>query len=103
MLRETSPKNHVNRGTLNFDFFFFFSFHCIILLIILFSGEVSIVTLAVLSFQRLLIITNPEKYKITSYKTSFLMNLGIWCYVLCMSIPPLFGFGKYVVESSGLT
>lgn len=67
------------------------------------TGEVSIITLAVLSLQRLLIITSPEKYKITSYRTSIMINLAIWCYTLFISIPPFFGFGAYVVETSGMT
>ena len=69
----------------------------------LFLGEVSIITLAVLSLQRLLIITSPEKYKITSYRTSIMINLAIWCSTLFISIPPFFGFGAYVVETSGMT
>ena len=60
-------------------------------------------TLAVLSLQRLLTLANPEHYKITSYKKSFLIITGIWLYTLCISIPPFFGFGKFVPETSGMT
>jgi hypothetical protein len=47
--------------------------------------------------------TNPEKYKLTSYRKSFLVITGIWCYILCISLAPFFGFGAFVVESSGVT
>ena len=66
-------------------------------------GESTIVTLAVLSLQRLMTATNPEKYKLTSYRKSFLVITGIWCYILCISLPPFIGFGAFVVESSGVT
>ena len=66
-------------------------------------GESTIVTLAVLSYQRLMTATCPEKYKLTSYTTSFMVIAGIWCYILCISLPPFFGFGAFVVESSGVT
>ena len=84
------------------------SFSCIytlflICFLLLKLGESTIVTLAVLSFQRLMTATNPEKYKLTSYRTSFLVITGIWCYILCISLPPFFGFGAFVVESSGVT
>lgn len=67
------------------------------------QGIVSIINLAVLSIQRLLIITDSDAYKITSYKTAFLIIFLTWLYSLCISVPPFFGFGAYVVESSGLT
>lgn len=69
----------------------------------LFLGEASIMTLAILSVQRLLTIIRPEKYKITSFTTSFKIILGIWLYSLCFSVPPFFGFGAYVPETSGVT
>ena len=66
------------------------------------SGEVSISTLAVLSLQRLLAITGT-RFKITTYSSSFSIIAGIWIYTLCLALPPFAGFGKYVVEPSGLT
>lgn len=67
------------------------------------SGTVSIMTLAVLSLQRYLTLSCPDKYKITSYKTSFYIISGIWIYTFCISVPPFFGFGAYVPETSGMT
>ena len=75
----------------------------LILIFLLKLGESTIVTLAVLSLQRLMTATNPEKYKLTSYRKSFLVISGIWCYILCISLAPFFGFGAFVVESSGVT
>ena len=66
-------------------------------------GELSIATLAVLSIQRLLMILDGNTYKITSYSTAFFIIASIWIYALCLSLPPFFGFGVYVVESSGMT
>ena len=67
------------------------------------SGEVSISTLAVLSLQRLLTILDGTRFKITTYSSSFAIIAGIWIYTLCLALPPFVGFGKYVVEPSGLT
>lgn len=67
------------------------------------SGELSIATLAVLSIQRLLTILDGNTYKITTYSSAFFIIASIWAYALCLSLPPFFGFGKYVVESSGMT
>ena len=66
-------------------------------------GELSIATLAVLSIQRLLTILDGNTYKITSYSTAFFIIASIWIYALCLTLPPFFGFGVYVVESSGMT
>ena len=69
----------------------------------IFTGESSIITLSVLSLQRLLTATHPEKYKITSYRTTFFIIAAIWVYIFFITIPPFFGFGAFVVESSGMS
>ena len=66
-------------------------------------GELSIGTLAVLSIQRLLMILDGNTYTITSYSTAFFIIASIWIYALFFALPPLGGFGAYVVESSGMT
>ena len=66
-------------------------------------GELSIATLAMLSIQRLLTIMDGNTYKMTSHWTAFFIIAVIWIYALCLSLPPFFGFGVYVVESSGMT
>ena len=68
-----------------------------------FSGTVSILTLAVLSMQRYLTIVNPDRFKVTSYNSAFLIIAGIWIYTFFIAVPPFFGFGAYVPESSGMT
>lgn len=67
------------------------------------SGTVSIVTLAVLSLQRLLMIVDANKFNIRSYGTAYMIIGSIWCYTCCITLPPFFGFGEYVPETSGLT
>jgi len=64
------------------------------------SGEVSIVTLAVLSVQRLLSIAKRKKY---TNIPSFMIIGCIWIYSLCISLPPFYGFGAFSVETSGMT
>ncbi|XP_059087850.1 rhodopsin-like [Tigriopus californicus] len=66
-------------------------------------GTVSICTLAVLSMQRYLILSRPEKFKISSYSTSGLIVILIWLYTLTVSVPPFFGWGEFVPETSGMT
>ena len=67
------------------------------------SGTVSILTLAALSLQRYLTIVNPDRFKVTSYKSSFMIIAGIWIYTMFIAVPPFFGFGVYVPETSGMT
>merc|ERR1712079_566794 len=68
------------------------------------TGEVSIVTLAVLSVQRMLSVAKRERYTtIHSYKTASGIIGFIWFYSFCISCPPFIGFGDFVVESSGMT
>ena len=68
-----------------------------------FSGTVSILTLAVLSMQRYLTIVKSDHFKVTSFTSAFLIIAGIWIYTMFIALPPFFGFGVYVPESSGLT
>lgn len=68
-----------------------------------FLGEASIMTLAVLSTQRYLTLVCPERFKMSSHSTSFKLITAIWLFALCFSIPPFFGFGAFVPETSGIT
>ena len=53
--------------------------------------------------QRYLTIVNPDRFKVTSYTSAFLIIAGIWIYTMFIALPPFFGFGAYVPESSGMT
>eukprot|EP00095_Tigriopus_kingsejongensis_P002849 snap_masked-scaffold442_size170051-processed-gene-0.6 protein:Tk02849 transcript:snap_masked-scaffold442_size170051-processed-gene-0.6-mRNA-1 annotation:"hypothetical protein TcasGA2_TC007259" len=66
-------------------------------------GTVSICTLATLSVQRYMTLLCPERFKISSYSTSGFMVVSIWLYTFTVSVPPFFGWGEFVPETSGLT
>jgi uncharacterized membrane protein len=66
-------------------------------------GTVSISTLATLSIHRLMTVKNNPHWKIGSYSKAFVIIISIWIYTLAISIPPFFGFGAFVPETSGLT
>ena len=40
--------------------------------------------------------------KVSSFKTAIQIMSAIWLYSLILSLPPLFGWGRYVPELSGL-
>ena len=40
--------------------------------------------------------------KVSSYKTATKLLSAIWLYSLILALPPLFGWGRYVPELSGL-
>ena len=69
----------------------------------LIAGTVSISTLATLSIHRLMTVKNNPKWKIATYTKAFVIIIGIWVYTLAISLPPFFGFGAFVPETSGLT
>ena len=66
------------------------------------TGLVSLMTLCVLSLQRLLCIAWPKRYKGISYNRVAQIITLVWIAVLSISIPPLVGWGKYVPETSGI-
>jgi hypothetical protein len=67
------------------------------------SGTVSICTLAMLSVHRLMSVKNIQRAKIATYSNVLALILFIWLYTLTISVPPFFGFGAFVPETSGMT
>ena len=61
-------------------------------------------TLAVLSICRMAAFypVHGIDGKISSFKASLKIISTAWLYSLILSLPPLFGWGKYVPELSGL-
>ena len=53
--------------------------------------------------QRYLTIVKSDHFKVTSFTSAFLIIAGIWIYTMFIALPPFFGYGVYVPESSGLT
>ena len=62
------------------------------------------VTLCVLSLCRLSTFVRSHRIdgKISSFATAFKITAAIWIYSLALSMPPLFGWGRYIPEVSGL-
>ena len=62
------------------------------------------VTLCVLSLCRLSTFVRSHRIdgKISSFATAFKITTAIWIYSLALSMPPLFGWGRYIPEVSGL-
>jgi hypothetical protein len=48
-------------------------------------------------------VKNNPHWKIASYSKAFAIIALIWIYTFAISIPPFFGFGAFVPETSGLT
>ncbi|XP_056149798.1 vertebrate ancient opsin-like [Lampris incognitus] len=66
-------------------------------------GIVSLISLAVLSFERYSTMMGPAEADSTNYRK---MSLGIalsWCYSLIWTMPPLFGWSHYGPEGPGTT
>ena len=68
-----------------------------------FSGTVSIVTLSVLSIQRCLSLSHPKRSKMMSFKSVGFIIATIWAYTMLVALPPWFGWGQFVPETSGMT
>ncbi|XP_075233383.1 parapinopsin-like [Lycorma delicatula] len=66
-------------------------------------GISSITTLTVLAFERYLMITRPFHRHHLSHKNAGMMVFGIWVYAVCLTAPPLFGWGDYVNESANIS
>ncbi|OCT67723.1 opsin-3 [Xenopus laevis] len=66
-------------------------------------GLVSMVSLSMLSYERYLTVLRCTKADMTDYKKSWLCIIASWFYSLCWTLPPLFGWSSYGLESSGTT
>nr|QVG59419.1 non-canonical R-opsin 2 [Schmidtea mediterranea] len=63
------------------------------------TGMHSIFILTILAVERLKVISRPLKMvKIVSKKRSFLLVLISWTFAIFVSIPPLLGWNRYVLE-----
>ncbi|KAK4474912.1 hypothetical protein MN116_002020 [Schistosoma mekongi] len=62
-------------------------------------GFVSLSTIAAIAFDRYLVIATPfESVFQTTPKRTILIMLFLWLWSLIWTIPPVFGFGRYVTE-----
>ncbi|ESO99179.1 hypothetical protein LOTGIDRAFT_142042, partial [Lottia gigantea] len=59
------------------------------------SSELSVFTLTVITLDRLICIIFPLKMRRLSLKESFLVMLGVWLVVLCLSVLPLIGLDYF--------
>ncbi|CAH0560928.1 unnamed protein product [Brassicogethes aeneus] len=66
-------------------------------------GITSITTLTVLAFERYMIVCHAFSKYTLSNKRSVYTVLGIWIYSAILTVPPLFGWGKYVTESANIS
>ncbi|KAM3911611.1 pinopsin-like [Leptodactylus fuscus] len=66
-------------------------------------GIVSLVSLSMLSYERYLTVLRYAKVDASNYKNAWICIGGSWLYSLIWTIPPLFGWSSYGLESSGTT
>jgi hypothetical protein len=61
-------------------------------------------TLSALSLNRMMCFVSIGNYdgKLSSYMSATKILGFVWLYSLALSIPPVFGWGKYLPEISGL-
>ena len=67
-------------------------------------GFVSLLTLTALSVCRMAAFVPIYGWdgKISSFKSAVKVITLLWAYSLALALPPLFGWGRYVPELSGL-
>ncbi|XP_042621057.1 pinopsin-like isoform X1 [Cyprinus carpio] len=66
-------------------------------------GIVSLVSLAVLSYERYSTILCCSKADVSDYRKAWLFITGCWLYSLVWTVPPLFGWSSYGLEGPGTT
>ncbi|KAM4771166.1 vertebrate ancient opsin-like [Rhinophrynus dorsalis] len=66
-------------------------------------GTVSLVSLAVLSYERYCTMLGRTEADVTNYKKAWLGILVSWIYSLFWTLPPLFGWSRYGPEGPGTT
>ncbi|XP_058645466.1 teleost multiple tissue opsin 3b isoform X1 [Onychostoma macrolepis] len=66
-------------------------------------GIVSLVSLAVLSYERYSTILCCSKADVSDYRKAWLFITGCWLYSLLWTVPPLFGWSSYGPEGLGTT
>lgn len=60
-------------------------------------GITSMITLTAIALDRYLVITRPLAIGVVSKRRVALVLLGVWLYSLAWSLPPFFGWSKWVV------
>ncbi|KAL1489761.1 hypothetical protein ABEB36_013696 [Hypothenemus hampei] len=66
-------------------------------------GISSITGLSVLAFERFLIVSRPFQRHCMNRKNACFIVIGIWFYALCLTVPPLLGWGKYGIEAANIS
>ncbi|XP_073481949.1 vertebrate ancient opsin-like [Aquarana catesbeiana] len=66
-------------------------------------GTVSLVSLAVLSYERYCTMLRSTEADVTNYRKAWLGILVSWVYSLFWTLPPLFGWSNYGPEGPGTT
>ncbi|KAM9316447.1 pinopsin-like [Gastrophryne carolinensis] len=66
-------------------------------------GTVSLVSLAVLSYERYSTMLRSSEADVTNYKKAWMGILVSWVYSLVWTLPPLFGWSSYGPEGTGTT
>ncbi|XP_053328878.1 opsin-3-like [Spea bombifrons] len=66
-------------------------------------GIVSLVSLSTLSYERYITVLKCSKADVSNYKNAWICIVGSWSYSLFWTLPPLFGWSRYGLESSGTT
>lgn len=67
------------------------------------AGIVSLVSLAILSYERYSTILCYTKADPSDYKKAWLAIAGAWLYSLVWTVPPFFGWSSYGPEGPGTT
>lgn len=68
-----------------------------------FQGIVSLISLAVLSYERYTTMMGPTEADSTNYRKVALGIAFSWVYSLMWTLPPLFGWSRYGPEGPGTT
>ncbi|PSN43243.1 Pinopsin, partial [Blattella germanica] len=66
-------------------------------------GISSITTLTVLAFERYVMISRPFQNRNLNNSGAIMLIVVIWVYSLCLTTPPLFGWGDYVNEAADIS
>ncbi|XP_069681232.1 pinopsin-like [Periplaneta americana] len=66
-------------------------------------GIVSITTLTALSFERYVMISRPLSRHNLNRRGACVLVIGIWAYSICLTAPPLVGWGDYVHEAANIS
>ncbi|KAJ9589987.1 hypothetical protein L9F63_016879, partial [Diploptera punctata] len=63
----------------------------------------SITTLTVLAFERYVMISRPFQKRNLNKSGAIMLVVFIWGYSLCLTVPPLVGWGQYINEAANIS